>query len=150
MLRRALAPLAALTCLTAGLLAAPAALAAVSPGDSALNWAETHATGHPFAFGGTGPSTFDCSGLVMESYLHAGIRLPRTTYEMITSPHLTRTYHPQRGDIAMFGPVGAPVHTELVTAWPHTTFGAHDTGSLVGSMGYGGDWAPTAFYRVHP
>jgi len=150
MLRHLLASLAAFTCLTAGLLAAPTAQATVSPGNAALDWAETHTTGHPFVWGGTGPYGYDCSGLVMESYLHAdGITLPHSTVAMITSGHLTRTYHPQRGDLAMFGPVGAPAHVEIVAAWPDTTFGAHDTGSLVGWTGYGGTWVPTAFYSVH-
>jgi cell wall-associated NlpC family hydrolase len=146
MLRHALASLAALACLAAGLLSAPAAQATTNPGAAALDWAEAHATGHPFMWGGTGPYGYDCSGLVMEAFAHAGIDLPRTTNEMVDSPHLTRTYHPQRGDLAFFG---ADSHVEIVAERPDTTFGAHDTGSLVGWTGYGGTWVPTAFYSVH-
>ena len=142
---RHLASLAAGLALAAACLTAPAAQAATTPGNTALNWAEAHATGHPFTYGGTGPYAFDCSGLVMESYLHAGIRLPHSTYAMITSGHLIRTTHPQRGDLAMYG---ADTHVEMVTDWPDTTFGAHDTGSTVGWIQYGGAWTPTAFYKV--
>lgn len=35
--------------------------------------------GDPYHFGSTGPSTFDCSGLVQASYKSAGVSLPRTT-----------------------------------------------------------------------
>jgi cell wall-associated NlpC family hydrolase len=83
----------------------------------------------------------------MEAYGHAdGIWLPRTTYGMLASPHLVRTYDPQRGDLAFYG----TGHVEFVTVWYHTTFGAHDTGSTIGWIGYNPawGWAPTAFYRV--
>jgi cell wall-associated NlpC family hydrolase len=33
--------------------------------------------GKPYAWGGIGPKSYDCSGLQMTSYLHAGIALPR-------------------------------------------------------------------------
>ena len=139
--------MAALTVAAASLTATggSAAQAATTPGNTALNWAEAHATGRPFVWGGTGPYGFDCSGLVWASFRAEGINLPRTTNGMAASPHLIRTYHPQRGDLAMFG---ADSHIEFLTAWPDTTFGAHDTGSTVGWTGYGGTWTPVAFYRV--
>lgn len=37
------------------------------------------AIGAPYAWGSTGPSSFDCSGLMYWSYQHAGITLPRTS-----------------------------------------------------------------------
>ena len=149
-MRFLLAVMATLTCLAAGLLAAVSAQATVSPGNAALNWAEAHATGHPFAFGGAGPSTYDCSGTVMAAYAHAdGIMLPHNTVAMVHSGKLVRTYHPVRGDIAMWGPVNAPTHTSFVTDWPDTAFGAENVGTLVGwySWQY---WPPTAFYTARP
>src|SRR5215475_11745640 len=49
----------------------------------AYYWARSQ-TGHPYVWGGTGPG-YDCSGLVMMAYRHAGVRLPRTTSGMLAS-----------------------------------------------------------------
>lgn len=117
-----------------------------SPG-AALNWAEANALGHWYAWGGAGPS-YDCSGLVMEAYGHAdGIWLPHNTASMVRSGHLVRTWHPVRGDIAAWGPVGSPYHVGFVTIWHGFAFGALQSGTRIGwySFAY---WAPSAFYEV--
>src|SRR5262245_25762194 len=67
----------------------------------AYRWATTQA-GHPYVWGGTGPG-YDCSGLVMMAYRHAGINLPRTTYGMLASRLLVRIWHPRQGDLAFYG-----------------------------------------------
>lgn len=36
--------------------------------------------GDPYVYGATGPSYFDCSGLVQAAWAYAGIAIPRTTY----------------------------------------------------------------------
>lgn len=107
----------------------------------AYRWAARQ-KGHPYVWGGTGPG-FDCSGLVMEAYRHAGIRLPRTTTEMLASRKLFRVRHPRMGDLAFYG----TGHVELFRRWGYT-FGAHDYGTRVGLIHYGYGWKPTAFYRV--
>jgi len=107
----------------------------------AYHWALTQA-GHPYVYGGTGPG-YDCSGLVMMAYRHAGIHLPRTTYEMLASRLLVRVRHPAKGDLAFYG----SGHVELFVKWGYT-FGAHDYGSPVSRIRYGWGWVPTAFYRV--
>jgi len=107
----------------------------------AYYWATSQA-GHPYVWGGTGPG-YDCSGLVMMAYRHAGIHLPRTTSGMLASSLLRRVWHPRMGDLAFFG----PWHVELFRKRGYT-FGAHDSGTLVGLIHYGWGWVPTAFYRV--
>gem|GEM_PF-1936495 len=107
----------------------------------AYAWALSQA-GAPYAWGGTGPD-YDCSGLVMMAYRHAGIRLPRTTTEMLASPLLVRVWHPKIGDLAFYG----SGHVELFRKWGYT-FGAHDYGSTVGLIHYGWGWKPTAYYAV--
>jgi cell wall-associated NlpC family hydrolase len=108
----------------------------------AFDWATTQA-GKPYIYGGIGPAGYDCSGLVMEAYLHAGISLPRTTYEMLSSPYLVRVSRPAKGDLAFYG----SGHVELY-ARGDWTFGAHQTGQPVGWIKFGPWWHPTAYYRV--
>jgi len=108
----------------------------------AYAWAWTQ-RGRPYQWGGTGDPGYDCSGLVMMAYRHAGIWLPRTTYEMLASPLLVRVRIPHEGDLAFYG----SGHVELFRKWGWT-FGAHDYGSPVGLIHYGWGWKPTAFYRV--
>ena len=71
---------------------------------AALEFAE-HQAGKWYCWGGTGPSCYDCSGLVMAAYAHAGVRLPRTTFEMLDSRILRRIPASQRrrGDLAFYG-----------------------------------------------
>ena len=151
----AAAILAALTFTSAGpALAAPAhsALSAHASARSAATvlparlrafyWARTQ-YGKPYIFGGTGPNGYDCSGLVMEAYKHAGINLPRTTYEMLASPLLVRVSVPQKGDLAFYG----SGHVELY-AHGDFTFGAHAAGQIIGWIQFGPWWHPTAYYRV--
>jgi cell wall-associated NlpC family hydrolase len=146
---RIAAAAAAALCGLAVLASSPAALAAparhhpaVPRRDRAMNWAVSQ-HGHPYVWGGTGPG-FDCSGLVMMACRHAGIHLPRTTYEMLASPLLIQVTHPERGDLAFYG----SGHVELVTRQRGVTFGAHDQDSPVGWIRWSSGWHPTAFYRV--
>ena len=108
----------------------------------AFDWALSQ-EGKPYIWGGTGPAGYDCSGLVMAAYEHAGIDLPRTTYEMLASPLLVPVAHPRRGDLAFYG----PGHVELYDGG-NTTFGAHETGQAIGFIQFGFGWTPTAYYAV--
>jgi peptidoglycan DL-endopeptidase CwlO len=48
--------------------------------EQALSFARSR-LGDPYVWGGTGPTEFDCSGLVQWAYAHAGVSLPRTAAE---------------------------------------------------------------------
>ena len=110
----------------------------------ALAWEFTQA-GKWYLWGGSGPSTYDCSGLMMAAYLHAdGIYLPHNTVAMINSGKLVRTYSPQPGDLAFYG----TGHVEAYVR-PGVTFGAHRSGTRIGYSYYAGSsWRPTMFFRV--
>ena len=140
----ALAALAAalLLLMLAQLTPAPASASATPRRLTALRWAE-HRAGRWYCFGGTGPC-FDCSGLVMRAYRHAGIKLPRTTYGMLASPklHRIRASKRHRGDLAFYG----SGHVELVTR--HGTFGALGAGTRVGWHRPSAWWSPTMYFRV--
>ena len=117
-------------------------------GNAALSWAERHASGCWYYYGGVGCSPgYDCSGLVMEAFGHgAGVWLPRSTYTMLSSPRLHRIPLSQarRGDLMFYG----SGHVEINTAWHDATFGAHNWGQRVGWVTWGPWWYPTAAYRV--
>lgn len=125
----------------------PAARNLAWAGNAALNWAETQ-RGAPYSWGSTGPywSGYDCSGLVWRAFARLGIVLPRTTYGMLSSPRLHRTWTPHRGDLAFYG----SGHVEFVTVWWHVTFGAHTWGDPVSWAHYdpAWGWAPTMFFEV--
>ena len=144
LMRGTLAVLSAL--LIAGVLAplapSPASASTAAQRLAALRWAERQA-GKWYCFGGTG-GCFDCSGLVMEAYAHAGISIPRTTYGMLASAKLHRiaASQRQRGDLAFYG----SGHVELVTA--SGTFGAAAPGTQVGWHHPSPWWHPTMYFRV--
>jgi cell wall-associated NlpC family hydrolase len=98
-----------------------------------------------YCWGGTGPSCYDCSGLVSAAYRHVHIWIGRTTYDMLRSGRLVRISRAQarRGDLAFYG----TGHVELYDR-ANITFGAHDTGSRIGWIWFGPYWHPTAYYRV--
>jgi hypothetical protein len=110
----------------------------------AWEWAEKQ-RGKPYIWGGVGPQGYDCSGLVYAAYKHAGLVLPRTTYEMLASWQLVRIPRSKarRGDLAFFG----TGHVELL-GWGDWTFGAEAPGTLLGFHKWNAFWYPTMFFRV--
>ncbi|MEJ5913044.1 C40 family peptidase [Pseudokineococcus sp. 1T1Z-3] len=95
-----LAALAVLAGLAVG-PAAPAAEARSDVGAKAVAAAATRA-GMPYAYGGTGPTRFDCSGLTQWSYKQAGESIPRTAAQQraATTKIPTRSLRP--GDLVFF------------------------------------------------
>lgn len=99
--------------------------------------------GDPYRYGGNGPGSWDCSGLVYAAYKHAGITIPRTTGGLAHSSKLQRTSHPHWGDIVLFG----TTHVELYGhggshGW---MLGAHHSGTRVG---YKRIYSGAKFYHV--
>jgi cell wall-associated NlpC family hydrolase len=101
--------------------------------------------GKPYIWGGTGPYGFDCSGLVYAAYRAAGVMLPRTTYEMLRSWRLVRIpkSEAQQGDLAFFG----TGHVELYDGGS-LTYGAQQTGTVIGFHRMNAFWHPTMYFRV--
>jgi peptidoglycan DL-endopeptidase CwlO len=81
---------------------------------TAIDFAEQQ-LGKPYLLGGTGPDSFDCSGLVMMAYRAAGIIIPRTSQEQWdawsqqkTLPHVPAS-QVEPGDLVFFvGSDGTP------------------------------------------
>ncbi|MEU9448201.1 NlpC/P60 family protein [Streptomyces sp. NPDC048277] len=60
------------------------------------------ALGKPYVWGASGPSGFDCSGLMQWSYAHAGIHLPRTSQEQRHAGHQVPLSQAQPGDLVVY------------------------------------------------
>jgi cell wall-associated NlpC family hydrolase len=60
------------------------------------------ALGRPYVWGATGPSGFDCSGLMQWSYAHAGVHLPRTSQEQRFAGRQVPLSQAQPGDLVVY------------------------------------------------
>jgi cell wall-associated NlpC family hydrolase len=79
---------------TAGTVSATTALAAVHDAESQI--------GKPYEWGAAGPSTYDCSGLVMWAYAQVGVHLDHWTGDQWNEgAHVSRT-ELQPGDLVFF------------------------------------------------
>ena len=75
--------------------------ASASQGDIAANWALTQ-LGKPYQWGAAGPATYDCSGLTMVAWAHAGVQLLHYTgYQWQEGPHVPLNQL-QRGDLLFY------------------------------------------------
>ena len=59
--------------------------------------------GDPYVYGGTGPGSWDCSGLVMKSWAAAGVSIPRVVGPQIASGQSVPMDQLQPGDIVAYG-----------------------------------------------
>ncbi|MFF7180642.1 NlpC/P60 family protein [Streptomyces sp. NPDC008121] len=80
-------------------------LAGLAPGSSraaAAVLAARSAIGRPYVWGATGPSGFDCSGLMVWSYRQAGISLPRTSSAQRYAGRQVPLSQAQPGDLVTY------------------------------------------------
>lgn len=70
--------------------------------------------GKPYVWGATGPSSFDCSGLVQYVYKNAaGVSLGRTTYDQVKQGTTVSMSNLQPGDLLFWGSASAPYHVGI-------------------------------------
>ena len=62
--------------------------------------------GKPYKYGGSSPSGFDCSGLVLYSYKQAGVALPHSTDKQRSTSRLVKVSELRRGDLLFFNQEG--------------------------------------------
>jgi cell wall-associated NlpC family hydrolase len=59
--------------------------------------------GKPYAYGATGPASYDCSGLVMSSYAHAALTIPRVAAgQYATGGAKVPLDHAKQGDLLFY------------------------------------------------
>ncbi|WP_405853174.1 NlpC/P60 family protein [Streptomyces sp. NBC_00090] len=83
----------------------PPPLADLGPGSSrasAAVIAARSAIGKPYVWGATGPSGFDCSGLMVWSYRQAGVSLPRTSSAQRYAGRQVPLSQAQPGDLVTY------------------------------------------------
>lgn len=69
--------------------------------------------GVPYAWGGSSPSGFDCSGLVQYVFRQVGINLPRATYAQEYAGTVIPVGQAQPGDLYFFGQRGSTYHVAI-------------------------------------
>jgi cell wall-associated NlpC family hydrolase len=88
--------------------------------------------GDVYRYGGSGPSGWDCSGLVSTAYKRAGISLPRTAGSILGSAKTTFSANSRArwGDLVFWGAghVEFFSHVEGKGFW---SFGAHHSGTKI-------------------
>ncbi len=98
--------------------------------------------GMPYVWGATGPTTFDCSGLMQWAYGQAGVRLPRTSREQYSRLAHVPLDQLAPGDLVFYATdVTNPgtIHHVGMYVGNGLSLYAPQTGSVVkiGSVGYG-------------
>ncbi|MEV6952670.1 NlpC/P60 family protein [Streptomyces sp. NPDC051183] len=91
-----------------------ASVAAPATGSAAaiVNFARAQ-VGKAYVMGGTGPSSFDCSGLVQAAYKQAGISLPRMSQAQSSAGTSVSLNALQPGDILYWGAKGSAYHVAV-------------------------------------
>ncbi|MEU7199816.1 C40 family peptidase [Streptomyces sp. NPDC045470] len=74
--------------------------------ETAIRWAMAQ-IGKPYAWGGNGPSAFDCSGLVQQAYQRAGISLPRVADAQYRAAEPITRSQLRRGDLVFWSTDGS-------------------------------------------
>ena len=77
--------------------------APVAPGASGAVEEARRQLGKPYRYGAAGPDSFDCSGLTMWAWGHAGVSLPHSTTAQWNATRHISLADLQPGDLVYFG-----------------------------------------------
>jgi cell wall-associated NlpC family hydrolase len=88
------------------------------------------AIGASYASGATGPSAFDCSGLVVYAFGQAGIQLPRTSFAQFRTGEEVALTEIQAGDLVFFDTDGPGASHVGIALSPETVISATTHGVM--------------------
>jgi cell wall-associated NlpC family hydrolase len=88
------------------------------------------AIGSSYASGATGPSSFDCSGLMVWSFAKAGITLPRTSFAQYNTGSEVGLEEIQPGDLVFFDTDGPGASHVGIATGPETAISATSHGVM--------------------
>jgi peptidoglycan hydrolase-like protein with peptidoglycan-binding domain len=98
--------------------------------------------GKPYAWGGVGPSSWDCSGLTVWAFRAVGISLPRTTYGQVGMGAPVDRSAIQPGDLVFWDTDGSgPSHVGVATS-PTTAISATSSAGVREHLIFDGYWGP--------
>lgn len=99
------------------------------------------AIGAPYASGATGPSSFDCSGLMVFAFAKAGITLPRTSFAQFETGTEVALTEVQAGDLVFFDTDGPGASHVGIATGPESAISATTHGVMEHTLttGYWGE-----------
>ena len=96
--------------------------------------------GTPYAYGGTGPSGFDCSGLVQYAFKRAGITLPRTSFAQYGVGTPVGRNSIRAGDLVFFNTAGPGASDVGIATGPTTVVSATSSRGVMEHAIFDGYW----------
>ena len=103
-------------------------------GQTAVAYASQEA-GKPYLWGGSGPDSFDCSGLVQFVYNRLGVSLPRTAQQQYGAMPQVPQNEAQPGDVLFFYDATGAIYHDAIYAGGNQMWTAPKTGQNVQLQG---------------
>ncbi|MBS1889446.1 MAG: C40 family peptidase [Actinobacteria bacterium] len=88
------------------------------------------AIGAPYQWGATGPTSFDCSGLMVYAFAQAGIQLPRTSFAQFEFGEPVNLTEITAGDLVFFDTDGPGASHVGIALGPETAISATSQGVM--------------------
>lgn len=139
---------ATLTAATSSPAPAPAAASATSAGQTAAQVAQAQ-IGKPYQWAGSGPGSFDCSGLVMYAWGRAGVSLPHYSVSQYQDTARISQSQLSPGDLVFYNTGGGaqPGHVTIYVGNGQVVT-ADSPGTTVRQVPLNWDGTPMGFGRV--